>query len=166
MGTVVAAAAASVAGCYASAGPSIGITFEGRPTMGWEAGGASVNVGQSYELAGTDRATRTYLVWEPGFVRTLTDTSAGAAFDALGTGFTVGGSWKSRRQTTEGRWIAGFWWAGSHMLPGEGSNCGDDFDERAYGALVVGLRGDEFYLAPKAGFVAIPNLHLFCSLKF
>ena len=87
MGTwrVLVAVAVCSPGCYAAAGPSIGLdTTTGRTTLGAELTGATVTYGFSKAITDTPRTTRKswqhrhYLLWEPS-IGTATSSFAQVA---------------------------------------------------------------------------------------
>ncbi len=159
------ALAISCSGCYGTVGPTIGVaTTTGRPTIGVEGSGATVTVAYSHALSGGGEGraderwkSRTYLLWEPGFGKALDST--GGAFKFVGGGLSLGARWQEPDQgdTTRVGFAGGAWLSGGSMLRGDTSTgCGDDV--RPYAVLVVGIRGEEFYAAPKVGLVQMPAI--------
>jgi hypothetical protein len=172
MGTwrVLVAVAACSPGCYAAAGPSIGLdTTTGRTTLGAELTGATVTYGFSKAVTDTPRTTRKsfrhrhYLLWEPSIGTAPGDTSRRAyAFGGLGA--SLGMRWERLEDETLAYGFAGgAFVAAGHMLKGAPrGNCADD--NRPYVTAVFGLRGSELYFAPKLGFVHLPEICINTSL--
>jgi hypothetical protein len=137
---LVTASGSASLGCFGF-GPQAGITFDGNPTLGWEASALSVSTGQSYRLGRRARREdedstqailkrpwdkRTYVVWEPGFGAPLRTTSDNSSAVLAGGGFSLGGRWDVRETTSdqgEGRKvvdaaaIAGFWAGTNDSVP-------------------------------------------------
>jgi hypothetical protein len=149
--------------CYAGVGPSIGMGG-GSPTVGWELSAATVSVGQSFatksetELAASAKSDdynfkrRTYLLWEPQIGKLFGDTDK--TFPFMGLGGSIGMRWDAvaGAKRTEfgplgGAFIAGGV-AGGVPVHANG-HCPNSVSP--YGSLVIGFRGSEFYLMPKAG---------------
>lgn len=131
-------------GCYAAAGPTLGLT-DGTVSMGWEASTglapAHVSVGQfhrktpaRYKRYGAEERI-TYLVGE---VWALVGGSLGVAWSDL----------------SPERHLIGGLWEGAPLLFNGTNECGDGFSP--VGSVSIGWRnvrdGHEFYVAPKLGY--------------
>jgi hypothetical protein len=144
-------------GCYAGAGPTVGVTFAGRPTIGWEVGGATLALGQSYEAghaisAEEERGDRTYLAWEPRYGLGHY-AEASDALTIYGAGLTLG----ARMDRLEGRpafgAIGGFWGGATYVFDDDRRKCAGGV--QVYTSFALGMRGEEVYAAPKVGVIDV-----------
>jgi hypothetical protein len=139
-------------GCFAAAGPTIGIVVpEGRRTIGWQASGSVLSFGQSFAADGWRR--RSFFVFEPRLGRPL-----GSSEDNfVGAGLSLGLRWDAAAEPAgaqETAFIAGGFAGGGRFITGT-DNGGDP---APYLSISLGIRGDEIYLAPKVGFFVPPEL--------
>ncbi len=157
------ALAGALSGCYATVGPTIGFTIKGEPTLGFEAGASTLTYGKTLiyggHPAGTERQrrVRSFWAWEPGYPFS---SKSGEQLSWLALGASVGQSWEA---DGEKHWFGGAWTGAGHspnIINDDG--CGEDL--RPYGMLLLGYRGDGFYLAPKVGLMLEPKFCL--NLKF
>jgi hypothetical protein len=129
------------------------MNFKGQVTAGWELGAATFSAGQTYPLASAAAGTthRSYFVWEPR-LGGLVDAPDGYGF--VGGGPTLGYRWDHHEDgPPEGGVIAGVWGGAAYAFPRGSSKCEEK--TRAYFSFALGIRGQEIYLAPKAGVMAI-----------
>jgi hypothetical protein len=102
-------------------------------------------------------AQRTYLVWEPGIGRTLSNREP---FQFVGAGPTVGMRWSQvGADSTHFGFADGAWVSAGAALVGPPKQCQSE-DMRPYAALIVGIRGGELYVSPKIGVVSVPHFCL------
>lgn len=169
---------ASLPGCYAAAGPTIGLDLKtGRALVGAEASAESFTIAESIALGSPPAALlpaaqgagersngqarsepvwrrRTHFLWEPGVMSGTSNRSF--AFGAIGG--TVGLTLEHydvaamTLQPSAGMWIA----AGQTLRAANNSDCSGD-DVRPYALLVIGFRGGELYAAPKLGILNRPR---------
>jgi hypothetical protein len=176
-------------GCLFGVGPQAGLTFEGRPTLGWELGAASFALGESF-VVGTpkDEAAlfananlnpdprgpvwnrRTYLVWEPRWGASLLGISGSYPAWLLGGGGSLGMRWDvsdvgASAHHTDYGFIGGVW-AGA-TAAGAALNTPSsclDTEWHGYVSIALGVRGNEVYLAPKLGVFGVPKICLHFDL--
>lgn len=182
----------SLSGCFAAAGPTIGLDLPtGRATLGVEASAETFTIAHSVALGGhhsepakrappsareqthtltpsnsadtKDWSTHTYLLWEPGLGAPLGDNTA-STFDWLGGGASVGIRLNRYGEAPmDANLVAGAWASGGHALSGQESRACGASDTRPFVALVVGVRGLELYASPKLGVMHVPG---FCWNTF
>ena len=145
-------------GCFAAAGPTVGIVIpEGRPTIGWEASASVLSFGQSFAAERWRR--RTYFLFEPRLGRAL-----GSSDYFAGGGLSLGGRLDTASEAAgppQWAWIGGGFAGGGRFI--NGTNNGGD--PAPYLSISLGIRGDEIYLAPKLGFFVPPELDFSLSVR-
>jgi hypothetical protein len=156
------------------------MTFDGHPTLGWEATALSVSTGQSFRMdrrapSGDPGSTearlerpwdrRAYVVWEPGYAAFVGPNSTDAPWLLVGGGFSAGRRWDVRevesadgevRDVVDAAGIAGFWAGANDSVPMESPGCGG-FQPHMYGSVSIGVRGNEIYVTPKLGVFLAPR---------
>ena len=136
-------------GCFAAAGPTVGIVVPaGRPTIGWEASGSVISFGQSF--AAERWRHRTYFLFEPRLGRTLGSSSDYFAGGGLSLGWRLDTT-SERAGPPDWVWTGGAFAGGGRLIDRTG-------DPAPYVSISLGIRGDEIYLAPKVGFFAAPDV--------
>lgn len=161
-------AALACSSCFAGLGPVIGSANESL-TVGWEASAATITAGQAFATASEETLAkrakpkdyafkrRTYLLWEPR-LGGLGDEDSLGGFGFYGLGGSVGMRWDrvAGAGRTQFGGLGGVFFGGGYAFanPHQGCRTTPQF----YGSLAIGFRGSEFYVAPKAGVVAVPAI--------
>lgn len=156
-------AALGSSGCYGALGPTIGVALDsGRATAGFELSAATLTVAHSFALKAPSNPEpgshawrhRTSIVWEPGIGSVVGDSEK--AFQFVGVGPTLGMRWDGLDDgSTDFGFSGGVWVSGGTALSDGNQGCSDEV--RPYAALILGIRGEELYLSPKAGIVDVPR---------